>query len=205
MRILGSLPDNIPENHLDFPLAGVDRETIYRQHSIGPVHDQRDRPWCVGYSLLSLCQADPIRQSPLTAEEIYNGARKLAGTPKTAEGAQLTSAVRFLQEKGVIKKAFWTAKAENAGLFIFETGPIVISIPWSTKMDKPAKDGRCKPGGDIYGYHAVLGYAYDSNKKHVTFLNSWGKEFGNSGSFYLTMRDFTSIMNKGGIGCAVTE
>jgi hypothetical protein len=132
-------------------------------------------------------------------------ARKLGKTPKSVEGAKVTSAIDFLKNEGKIKQDFWSNNPDTIASYLFTVSPVILSLPWSTRMDKAAKDGRVKPGGDIYGFHAVLAYSYDALKNRIWLANSWGREFGKDGCFYLTDKDFSSILSKGGLGVAIVE
>ncbi len=207
MSKFGSIFEEIPLGAQDFPLAGASdkRQTVFRQHRIGPIQDQGDEGICVGCTCQALLQADPIRQKPYDAREIYEAARKITKPPKGEEGAHLTSAILFLKNQGIVKEDFWTLKADVAANYIFTTSPIALSIPWHERMDTPESDGRCNPKGGVIGFHAVLGYSYDALKKRIWFQNSWGKKWGQNGCFYLTFKDFNTIMGKGGIACAVEE
>lgn len=204
---LGSIPFTIPDSRLGFPLASAERkETIFRSYKIGPIKNQQDNPWCVGFSIYNLLVAEPIIQTPFSPERIYKEARKRDlenndGIP----GAKLNCAVDFLKEKGVIKSEFWTTSAEEVGQYIFTISPVVVSIPWKTGMDEVGKSGKMKLGGGYRGHHAVLAYAYDRLKDRIFFANQWGEDWGDRGKFSLSMADFKKLMGEGGIACALVE
>ena len=41
------------------------------------------------------------------------------------------------------------------------------------------------PDENILGYHAVVAVGYDDRSRHFTILNSWGKNWGDKGYFYM--------------------
>ncbi len=204
---LGSIQFSIPDSKLGFPLAAATKkETIFRQYKIGPIKNQQDNPWCVGFSLYNLLCAEPIVQTPFSPEKIYKEARKR--DPENSDevsGAKLNLAVDFLKEKGVIKNEHWTTDAEEVGQYIFNISPVVLSIPWKTGMDEVDKSGKMKIGGKYRGHHAVMAYAFDGMKDRVYFVNQWGEDWGDNGRFTLSLADLKRLMNDGGIACALIE
>jgi len=207
MFSFGSIPVEIPENKLGFPLASSQKtETIFRQYKIGSITDQKDNPSCVAHSCIALLEAEPIQQRGfMDPEELYRTIRKKGNYSKSVDGLKLPDAVNFLIEKGVAKKDIWTQDPEQVKFHINNTSPVILSIPWYVKMNESAGDGRIKKGGGFLGYHALLAYAYDGLKDRIWLQNQWGKGWAKNGCCYLTMKDFKYLMSGGGLGCALIE
>lgn len=204
--ILGSLPFSLPDSKLGFPLTtGTKKETIFRNYRLGEVLDQGDEGICVDCSLRSLLDAEPISQNPCEPREIYKAARKAGNVPDSVEGAQLDLAVNYLIGKGIVKREYWTNEAREVANCLNTISPVVFSLPWYSRMDKPDKDGRILCKGDPSGFHALLGFRYDGLKDRVWLRNSWGHNWGVFGSCYITMNDLARLLNKGGLACALVE
>ncbi len=202
----GSIPEVLPPHKTWYEsLAQADRKVaIYRQYRIGDAQDQGNQPQCVGFACSNLLRADPIRQNPFSPQHLYKAARQRGRIPENTDGAKLTDAIDYMKEKGAVKKDYWTTDADQVGQHVFEISPVVLSIPWYNRMDTPTK-GRIEPKGSLVGFHAVLAYAYDGLKKRIFLQNQWGKAWGLEGNCWMTLADFRKVMQKGGIGCAVSE
>jgi len=202
----GALPFKIPDNQLGFPLASsTKKETIFRNYKIGKVLDQGDKGICVDMALTGLLNAEPISQTPCKALEIYNGARKIGKIPDEIEGCQLNHAVEYLVNRKIIKREYWTHKSEEVSLYLNTISPIVMSLPWYEKMNKPATDGQLKIGGNLIGHHAVLAFRFDGLRNRIWIRNSWGVEWGVFGSCYIEINNLEKLLKQGGIACALVE
>lgn len=79
--------------------------------------------------------------------------------------------------------------------------PLVMGISvWeSFESDAVAKTGIVPLPNmateEYMGGHAVLAVGYDDEKKHVTFLNSWGEDWGDKGYFHLPYEWFALEKN----------
>lgn len=202
----GALPFVIPDSELGFPLASaVKKETIFRNYKMGKVLDQGDQGICVDMSLTALLNAEPIAQNPCKPLEIYKAARKIGNTPDELEGCQLNHAVNYLIKKKIIKKEYWTQKSSEVALYLNTISPIVMSLPWSEKMNNPAKDGKIVPGGNSIGYHAVVAFRFDGLRNRIWLRNSWGLGWGTSGNCYIEINNLEKLLVQGGVACALVE
>lgn len=73
---------------------------------------------------------------------------------------------------------------------IAENKPVIFSLKCYSSLFNVGKDGVWTPGANdtIVGNHAVCIVGYDSKRMNGSFeiLNSWGKDWGNNGYFWLT-------------------
>lgn len=79
--------------------------------------------------------------------------------------------------------------SQNAGVYgvrrmVSAFGPsvMVIAAPWG--LFYPDAGGYVRYNPDLvysYGFHAVLVYGYDDDKREAYFVNSWGPGWGNGG------------------------
>jgi len=202
----GALPFVIPDSELGFPLtSATKKETIFRNYKMGKVLDQGDQGICVDMSLTALLNAEPIAQNPCKPLEIYKAARKIGNTPDELEGCQLNHAVNYLIKKKIIKKEYWTQKSSEVALYLNTISPIVMSLPWSEKMNNPAKDGKIVPGGNSIGYHAVVAFRFDGLRNRIWLRNSWGLGWGASGNCYIEINNLEKLLVQGGVACALVE
>jgi hypothetical protein len=202
----GALPFVIPDGELGFPLtSATKKETIFRNYKMGKVLDQGDQGICVDMSLTALLNAEPIAQNPCEPLEIYKAARKIGNTPDDVEGCQLNHAVNYLIKKKIIKKEYWTQKSSEVALYLNTISPIVMSLPWSEKMNNPAKDGKIVPGGNSIGYHAVVAFRFDGLRNRIWLRNSWGLGWGTSGNCYIEINNLEKLLVQGGVACALVE
>ncbi len=205
MFSFGSIPVEIPENKLGFSLAGAPKtETIFRQYKIGPPRTQDDDA-CVGWAMSNLLKAEPISQT-YDPRKIYLEARKRGNLPKSVAGSKITDAVDFLKSENLIKKDYWANDIDQVLSFLFNISPLVLSVPWYSRMNEAtSKDPRAKLGGDYLGNHAIMAYGFDKLKNRVFFQNSWGSDYGLNGNFYFTKKDLEKLLKVGGIAVALVE
>ena len=78
----------------------------------------------------------------------------------------------------------WTLDEIKAAL---AAGKVVVAGVWVTSsfMDWKGQGNIGVPNGSIYGGHAVVFCGYDDSRQAIRGLNSWGKEWGDKGFFWL--------------------
>jgi hypothetical protein len=68
--------------------------------------------------------------------------------------------------------------------------PLATGMMWNKAFNKPEKDGRLPlpKTGENVGGHAVSIIGYDEDA--IWFRNSWGKDWGHNGYFYILVKDW---------------
>jgi C1A family cysteine protease len=78
------------------------------------------------------------------------------------------------------------------------TGACLCGVECQQSIFKPDERNIVKyiPHGKTYGGHAlaIIGYKLIDGKEHWIIRNSWGKDYGDNGNFYISFEDFRKIV-----------
>lgn len=81
---------------------------------------------------------------------------------------------------------------------IYLTGACLCGVECQQSIFKPDERNIVKyiPHGKTYGGHALtcLGWKLIDGKEHWIIRNSWGKDYGDNGNFYISFEDFRKIV-----------
>lgn len=81
---------------------------------------------------------------------------------------------------------------------IYLTGACLCGVECQQSIFKPDERNIVKyiPHGKTYGGHALtlVGYKLIDGKEHWIIRNSWGKDYGDNGNFYISFEDFRKIV-----------
>jgi C1A family cysteine protease len=72
-------------------------------------------------------------------------------------------------------------------------------------MFYPDRRGIIRVGGRLAGGHAYLINGVDTNKKLFRLKNSWGRNWGQYGSAYISFSDMERLIKEYGEICFATE
>jgi len=172
------------------------------------VLDQNGYPYCVGFSCATIKQEKELREKVYEVFDgswVYKKCKEIDDIPEY-QGTYLRAGMKVLQKQGCkplngpeesasrfkiggyalvddrtlqgLKKAIFVNGALLAGF----TGS---DLAWKTAYPRPPKDSEPK------WKHAVslIGYT----KTHIIGQNSWGKNWGNNGLFYVDENCLTSM------------
>ena len=195
---------------LNFPFntAGLEIKNVKHKRYI-PIFNQGSLGSCTGNAGVGSIHTFPF---PDKKNNIYpgtqDGAIKLYsdataidpffGTfPPTDTGSDGLSIAKALKAAGLIERyehTFTLQDALKAGTkYSWITGTM-----WYSDMFNPDSEGRVYPTGNASGGHEYQLSEIDADNGRIWFFNSWGKEWGVKGRFWMTWEDFGTLLSKSG-------
>lgn len=185
----------------------VPKTTLWAHHA--PVLDQGELGSCTGNALAQCLNADYFRPTlkkvnkgqPLLEHDavtFYSLATRLDGIahntyPPTDGGSSGLGVAKAGQRLGFVK-SYRHAFSFTAFLSALQTQPVIVGTAFYEGMEDPDKTGLVHLTGQVVGGHEYLALGVDYQKRHITFLNSWGPSFGVNGRFQLTINDFQALL-----------
>lgn len=190
----------------------------------GPVLDQGNTPECVGHASYGslLCEPESMVPEPLVspqpfAAKIWSQAQLVdPGYPAPDDGTTIHAAAKVLSDptNAVLasnSRAFITSYAWSQTSFwitrfvSLRRKPVILGIDWYQDMFQPDPNGLVHLTGPIVGGHAILLYGVSVADKTVRIRNSWGKDWGVDGDFFLKWDDLDTLLAAGGEACCMIE
>lgn len=178
-----------------------------RFHRTGPVLDQGNLPQCVGFAWRQLLNSSPIMQTGgPSADQIYLQAQEVDEWPGTDyAGTSVRAGAKVLHDRGYLASYHWAINAEDVRLYVLGSGPVVIGTEWLSEMFDVDRDGFIPVRGFGVGGHAYLVCGFSAGRNAFRVINSWGKEWGQSGRAWLRFADLGALLANGGEACAAQE
>lgn len=174
------------------------------------VLDQGQVGSCTGNAAISCINTAPHVQAvtPIFQPDedgalaLYSSAEEVDGDgpyPPKDNGSSGLSICKVLANPylKIIEGYQWTFTLENA-LKALTKYPILVGSYWYEGMDNPDATGRVRPTGSIRGGHEYKGYKIVYNEGQIWFRNSWGKQWGLNGDFWMTWEDFAFLLSQRG-------
>jgi hypothetical protein len=175
------------------------------------VLDQGNFGTCVGNGCAQWGNTLPIddKFTEKDARAIYYEATVLDGSPDDPDspgggqqGATVRSGVKALKNRNRLSTYAFASSLDTALAFLQKSGPVIVGTDWMNDMFDPV-NGFVKPTGGVAGGHCYLLLGYDGSDV-LTFLNSWGANWGLKGYFKMHKADFESLFsNQGELAAAV--
>jgi hypothetical protein len=212
----GRIPSRPDERDKNFPLRLL-QEHLRAAAPAVPIPDRRTLPlgwrgdqlrtsWCVGFTGEGCLRTTPGKQrlSGLTASAIYQGAQMYDEIP--GEGYAGTT-TRGLMEFLVnyhpaedVQSYWWVHNVDETIAWIGgkDATPVAWGINWYPSMYTPDGTGRVKVEGSAVDGHEVLQIGYIKRKGLLVYQNSWGREWGDDGRFYLSLDDAQRLLEEDG-------
>ncbi len=173
-----------------------------------PILNQGQVGACTGFAGIGGVNTDPFIKndnSYYTADDsgalkLYSDNEKLdggIGYPPEDVGSSGLSTAKNLKKNGMISEYRHTFSIDDA-LKALTLYPFITGIRWHKDMFNPDPDGRVHPTGVIVGGHEIQAYKIDKENMKIWFYNSWGKDWGVNGSFYLTWADYALLLSERG-------
>jgi hypothetical protein len=172
--------------------------------------NQGNTPQCVGYSWAHWLEDGPVSQSGVAPiiqpRVIYENAQKLDEWPgENYDGTSVRGGVKYLQKMGKVKNYYWGYSLQTLIDTVLNVGPVVVGTNWYNNMFYPDRRGIIRVGGRLAGGHAYLINGVDTNKKLFRLKNSWGRNWGQYGSAYISFSDMERLIKEYGEICFATE
>lgn len=207
---LGRLPSvDLRDKNFPMKLALV-QQTLptYKYWKTGPVLDQGNQPFCVGYSWRQWLTTAPLmtRSGP-DAPTIYHEAQVNDEWPgEDYDGTSVRGGAKALEIRGHIATYLWATTKTELTEWVLTKGPAVVGTWWYSSMFTPNADGFVFPSGSLEGGHAYIIIGYNSLSKVYRCMNSWGSSWGQKGRFWIKEDDMHQlIFDEDGEACAAIE
>lgn len=203
------------EKSKDYPVRAILPENISYKAKMwreGTILDQGREGACVGFGWTAELLAEPFspteqpteQQGNKIAQSFYKRAQKIDQWPgEDYDGTSVLAGAKIMKEEGHIGGYRWCFSIEDLRDTIITQGPVVVGVPWSSKMYQTLDNGLVVLGGKKVGGHCltVTGYhpemRIDGQKLEVfRWTNSWGEGYGHGGSGYIKYEDLKSLVSE---------
>ena len=136
---------------------------------------------------------------------LYHEAQKIDEWPgEDYEGTSVRAGAKVLQDRGYIGSYHWAWDLETVIDAVISLGPVVMGTNWYWNMFDAWKEP-ISVSGDLAGGHAWKIDAADRKSAIIRAKNSWGRDFGFHGFFYMSFEDLERLINEDGEACIATE
>ncbi len=162
---------------------------------------------CVGYAGAGWLQNSPVR-SPVTNQtgvDLYNACKQLDGIPDQ-EGTYDRALMKVLVGLGRVERYLWAATPHEMQRWVLDVGPLLVGTAWHEAMFEVDTAGFVHPEGDVVGGHEYLVRGYSLVRDAYRCVQSWGRGWGQRGSFWVKRADLEHLVfDDGGDACAAEE
>jgi hypothetical protein len=204
-------------NYLLQPPKKTAKPTRRQRHWItNKALDQGDTSACVGYAgaqfLLSAPVKNKLAQNPF---ELYRQCQRhdeWDGEEPTYYGTSVRALMKVLKAQGYISEYRWAFDAETVVNHVLNHSPVIVGTNWYNKMFYPDYTGFIQIGGRIAGGHAYMisgvnldKLCPDYSRGAFRIINSWGREWGDKGRAWISIRDMSRLISEWGEACAASE
>ena len=173
---------------------------------IGPILDQGATPQCVAYAWADWLSCQPITtlvDTPSYEDWFYRAAQVVDEWPGTDyDGTSVRAGARIMQQQGHIGGYVWASSEPEIWNYISSSGPVVMGSNWYSGMFAPDPGGYLNLTGPVVGGHAYLLY---ESKGDYAMQNSWGADWGLTGTARLRRSDVARLLGEDGEACAGLE
>jgi len=205
-----------------FPVA-----EMLAEHAIPPIKhkewwnegwygNQGKYPRCVAYAWSHWLEDGPVIQDGISDRAqkpiidpklLYDEAQRRDGIPgNNYEGTTVRAGAKVLKKLGLITEYRWATNINDVIKCLTILGPMVVGTLWTEGMTNINSRGLImRPTGKSQGGHAYLINGVDLNKELFRVKNSWGKSWGQNGHGYIKIKDFETLLNRGGEACIARE
>jgi hypothetical protein len=161
---------------------------------------------CCSYTITAKAAIDPWSNDlldELYAVHLYSAATKVdnfqGDYPSEDTGSDGLSIAKVLKSRGNLTKFTHIFSLEDAKLAI-QDGAFITGTNWYSGMFYPQYDGVVEISGDVSGGHeyAVVGRVMRRGELYWKCMQSWGKDWGDGGFFYLSDATYERLLRENG-------
>lgn len=197
----------------------IDTSTLptYKYYSIPremPL-DQGSSPQCVEFSWNGWLLAWPTRNPKVEPRgTLYCEAQALDPWPGDCtnpqyDGSSVRAGAKALQNRGLVSQYLWAKTTTDLSNWLLAgKGPVVLGTAWFNSMFYPNPTTglvTVDRNSGAAGGHAYLCIGYSRDRKQFRFVNSWGRDWGQSGRFWINEGDVQSLLDQYGEACTAVE
>jgi hypothetical protein len=170
--------------------------------------DQGRTPQCVAYAWLHCLSDGPatrdLHKLP-QPDDLYCEAQKRDAwdgdcTDPKYDGTSVRAGAKVLRDLGLLAEYRWCSTVSEAVDVLLNVGPIVVGSRWP--------DGFMETHNGYVGFtrsgdagHAYVLNGVNKSGGKVRLKNSWGREWGDEGRAWMTMRALSGLVNGGAELC----
>lgn len=138
---------------------------------------------------------------------LYQLGQDIDGTPHSDVDSGLTSdaAAKVMRNEGYIGEYRWGENLDEVIECVRVAGPGALGTWWPTGMDAPDSRGFVTYTGSKRGGHQFKVDGVNTRQKFFRCKNSWGRDWGKNGFFYVTFDTMRAILEDGGEFCIARE
>lgn len=167
--------------------------------------DQGNTGHCVGFGWAGWSNAEPTLNSygDEDGHAIYYETKVIEGDPGGEDGAYPRDGAEAMRARGRLNSYAFADSMETILTHLRSYGTVGVGTNWTEDMFEPDANGFVKPTGRNVGGHWYLLYGIEG--ENLLFKNSWGGQWGDNGSFRMTIPDFEVLMDAWGEAIAAIE
>lgn len=185
---------------LEIPTSG------YKYWYQREVENQGSTPHCVGYAWRAMMTSVPVRQWGIDASNVYHEAQKVdEWEGEDYDGTSVRAGAKVLKSWGKLKSYGWAWDLEATLAWLWHKGPVVMGTWWHEDMFWPDSKGYIQPTGQKAGGHAYILQGLNIDQEKVRLINSWGRDWGQSGRAWIKFEDLESLIIDFGEVCTALE
>ena len=219
-RLLDWRP-HFDERSRNFPLTvEAEPRRVYTRWRQGVILDQGSEGACVGFGWTGMELSGPkwpVQPTKtagyMRAIDRYRRAQTIDEWPGEGySGTSVLAGAKIMQGDGIISAYRWCFSITDVRNAVLSHGPVVIGVPWYSRMYSTNPDGTVKMGGDKVGGHCLIVNGYHPAKlvdgkpqEMLRWRNSWGKTYGINGSAWIHIDYLASLLDESGEACVPTK